>query len=550
MTAAFPALGKWLGAGEIWALDMRPAGAATDDVDTHSRRAMTTPLDPRLEALLQQADNLPTLPAVALEVLRLCRAEETTLDDLARALSTDPALAARLLRFANSSLYGCGEEVRTLQRATLVLGMKTVQLMALSFSLVAAVPRTGTAGAFDYARYWRRSLVRAVTARAVAGRIGLPAQDEAFLAGLLGEIGQVVLARCLTAEYEPVQRESAREKRGWPSAELERRMLGFDHLDVGGALLRSWQLPLVLQLALSRAAEAENPGRETPSEVVQLVRVLALAAHATDLFTLDEGARPLEQASACAQRWFGLTGTELGALLSGLEAPIRETAGLLELDLPQGRTHERILEEARAELVQRSLGQRRELESLRTAVDPKQRARLLADPAHVDALTGSANEAAFLLVLGHEIRARVDGNLARPLGLLLVEIDHFAALTSAEERAEVQRALAGTLARLTRKQDLAARLAPGRFAVLLGDATPFGQRALAERLRKELAGLLLATAGAPLRLSACVGAACLAAVRHEADGAALRQVVERLLAKAQARGPGEAEVHGALLQAR
>ena len=102
---------------------------------------MSPPIQPRLESVLQQADDLPTLPAVALEVLRLCRAEETTLDDLARALSTDPALAARLLRFANSSLYGCGEEVRTLQRATLVLGMKTVQLMSLSFSLVAAVPR-------------------------------------------------------------------------------------------------------------------------------------------------------------------------------------------------------------------------------------------------------------------------------------------------------------------------------------------------------------------------------------------------------------------------
>ncbi len=511
---------------------------------------MLPPIDPRLETVLRQADNLPTLPAVALEVLRLCRAEETTLDDLARALSADPALAARLLRFANSSLYSCGEEVRTLQRATLVLGMKTVQLMSLSFSLVAAVPRAGTQGGFDYARYWRRSLVRAVAARALAGRVGLPAQDEAFLAGLLAEIGQVVLARCLPAEYEPVLRECAANQCAWPDAELERRRLGFDHLDVGGALLRSWQLPPVLQVAVSQAGGPDNPARETPAELVQLVRVLALAAHATDLFTLAQGARALGRAQACAKRWFGLDESELGALLSGLEAPIRETAGLLELDLPQGRTHERILEEARAELVQRSLGQASENESLRTAVDPTQRRRLLADPAHVDALTGSANEAAFQHVLEQEIRARADGNLARPLGLFLVEIDGFAALPSGEARTEVQRALAGALARLTRKQDLAARLAPGRFAVLLGDATPFGQRALAERLRKELESLVLGTTASPLRLSASVGGACLASAGHAGDATALLQVVERLLARAQARGPGTAEVHGALLQAR
>jgi len=511
---------------------------------------MTTPHDRRLEAILQQADNLPSLPAVALEVLRLCRAEETTLDDLARALSADPALASRLLRFANSTLYGCGEEVRTLQRATLVLGMKTVQLMSLSFSLVAAVPRAGSCGAFDYALYWRRSLVRAVSARALAGLIALPAQDEAFLVGLLGEIGQVVLARCLAAEYQPVLLEAAREERGWPSRDLERRMLGFDHLDVGGVLLETWQLPRALRLALVHAGAPETLPAELPAEVVQLVRVTALASHATDLFTLARGACPLERVHTLARRWFALDETRVGALLAGLEAPIRETAGMLELELPAGRTHEQILEEARAGLAQRSPSQARQSEGLRTAVDPSKRSQILADPAHVDALTGCANAAAFQLLLEHEVRARLEGNVARPLGLLLVELDGFAALASEEARGEAQRALAGALARLTRKQDLAARIAPGRFAVLLGDATPFGQRALAARLRQELEGIVPRVAGLPLRLCASVGGACLAAVRHEGDGAALRQVVERMLAKAQARGPGQAEVHGAPLQAR
>jgi two-component system cell cycle response regulator len=511
---------------------------------------MTTPSDPRLRAILQQADDLPTLPAVALEVLRLCRAEETTLDDLARAISADPALAARLMRFANSSLYGCGEEVRTLQRATMVLGMKTVQLMSLSFSLVAAVPRAGTCGAFDYARYWRRSLIRAVSARTLAGSIALPAQDEAFLAGLLAEIGQVVLARCLAVEYQPVLLEAERAEHGWPSVALERRMLGFDHLDVGSALLGTWQLPSVLQLALAHAAEPDAMLAEHPAEVVQLVRVLALASHATDLFTLAQGASPLERTFTLARRWFALDEAQVGALLSGLEGAIREAAGMLELELSPGRTHEEILEEARAELVRRSLGQARQIESLRTAVDPTRRDQILADPAHVDALTGSASAAAFQLVLEHEVRARLDGNLARPLGLLLVELDRFAALAGDEARSEAERALAGALARLTRKQDLAARLAPGRFAVLFGDATPFGQRALAARLRAELDGIRLSVGGGPLRLTASVGGACLAAVQSEGDGNALLRVVERLLARAQARGVSQAEVHGALLQAR
>ena len=140
---------------------------------------------------------------------------------------------------------------------------KTVQLMSLSFSLVAAVPRTGACGAFDYARYWRRSLVRAVSARALAGAAALPAQDEAFLAGLLAEIGQVVLARSLAAEYQPVLHEAARGERGWPEGALERRRLGFDHLDVGAALLESWQLPRVLPLALRHAGGPEHLPTDT-----------------------------------------------------------------------------------------------------------------------------------------------------------------------------------------------------------------------------------------------------------------------------------------------
>jgi HD-like signal output (HDOD) protein/GGDEF domain-containing protein len=508
---------------------------------------MSTALDPRLEAMLAQADRLPTLPGVALEVLRLCRAEETTLDDLARALSSDPAMAARLLRFANSSLYGCGEEVRTLQRATLVLGMKTVQLMSLSFSLVHAVPREGNSGGYDYASYWRRSLVRAVSARALAGRIGSQAQDEAFLSGLLAEIGQVVMARCMPEPFEELLREVARRGQEWPSAVLERECLGFDHGDVGGALLAAWQLPSALLLSVRHAEDPARLPQGVSPEVLSLVRVLALASHAADLLTLrDSGA--LARVHTQAEAWFGLRSAEIGELLLALEAPIRETAELLELKLPGERGHEQILSEAREQLVRRGFGRARELESLRAVGDVEHRTRLLAAPENHDPLTGAASALAFQHVLELELRARLDGDVARPLGLLLAEIDGLAGLDE-EARGAAQRALAGCLARLTRKQDLCARIAPGRFA-LLSSANPFGQRVLAERLREEVARLCLPLAGGELAFRVSLGGVCLGSVRHAGDGSALCDVAERLLARAQARGGDTAEVHPQLLQPR
>jgi len=510
---------------------------------------MPATLDPWLQSILERVDDLPTLPGVALEVVRLCRAEDTTLEDLARTLAHDPVLTARLLRFANSSLYGFGEEVRTLQRACYVLGMKTVQLMALSFSLVTTVPREGSIGSFDYGRYWRRSLVRAVAARALAGRAGVPAQDEAFLAGLLGEIGQVVLARCADRRYAPVLAAARALERDWPTRELEREQLGFDHREVGGALLASWGLPRVLELAVRHGADADGLAAGSCRELTQLARVLELADGVTDLFTLNDPGAALREASERAARWFEIEEAELAALLDGLEGPLREASELLELAVPNGPSLAQILEAARAEALRSSLDQVRQLSTLRTLTDSEARARFLAEPAHVDTLTGCASELALQRLLDQELRARLDGNLKRPLGLHLLEIDAFARLPSEEARLEAQRALAALLARLARRHDLIARLGPGRFAVLFGDASPFGLRALGERLRAELATLGLPLAQGVLSFSVSLGGACLGAVRAAGDGAFLREVVQRLLLRAQERGAGQIEIHAAALKA-
>ena len=126
----------------------------------------------QLPPSILNADSLPSLPTVAMEVLRLTGEEGTTLDDLAIAISRDPALAAKLLKLSNSSLFSMSHEVSTLQKATMVLGMKSVMLMALSFSLADAVPTSGATGSFDYQDYWLRSLVGAVAGRTLAKRVG------------------------------------------------------------------------------------------------------------------------------------------------------------------------------------------------------------------------------------------------------------------------------------------------------------------------------------------------------------------------------------------
>ena len=130
---------------------------------------MSSLLSDRFPVSLTQAENLPSLPAVAVEVIQQTQDDDCTIDILAETISRDPALAAKLLRLSNSSLFKIGQDVTTLSRAAMVLGLKTVKLMSLSFSLVDALPTSGTEAGFDFNAFWHRSLVTAVAARRLAG---------------------------------------------------------------------------------------------------------------------------------------------------------------------------------------------------------------------------------------------------------------------------------------------------------------------------------------------------------------------------------------------
>ena len=89
----------------------------------------TLTFEERVPKSLMEADDLPSLPAVALEVLRLTQAEDSTIEELADCLSRDPALAAKILKLSNSSMFSTGQEITSIQRATMMLGLKTVKVI-------------------------------------------------------------------------------------------------------------------------------------------------------------------------------------------------------------------------------------------------------------------------------------------------------------------------------------------------------------------------------------------------------------------------------------
>ena len=160
---------------------------------------MPTPIIEKIKT----ADNLPSLPTVAIQVLQMTQADDVSLADIARVIQQDPALTVKVLKVVNSSLFGMSRRISSVQQAMVVLGLRTVKVMVLSFSLVDTLKdrRNST---FDYTGYWRRSLTTAVAAKSLAERVRPEYAEEAFVCGLLCDIGTLAAYHCARDMYLPV----------------------------------------------------------------------------------------------------------------------------------------------------------------------------------------------------------------------------------------------------------------------------------------------------------------------------------------------------------
>jgi two-component system, cell cycle response regulator len=149
---------------------------------------------------VRQCPNLPSLPTVAVQVLDLASKKDVDIAEIARTISRDPALSTKILRTVNSSFYARGHTVGTISHALVILGLQSVKTLVLSFSLVSTLSKNKNKG-FNHVQYWRRSIYSATAARAIAAKLNIVQQEEAFLASLLQDIGMLILDQVMGAEY-------------------------------------------------------------------------------------------------------------------------------------------------------------------------------------------------------------------------------------------------------------------------------------------------------------------------------------------------------------
>ena len=296
--------------------------------------------DSTLDLLVARAQQLYTLPAVAMEVLELTGNPKVDAHALKACIENDPAMTSKLLRVVNSSLFGLGREVSDLNQALTLLGIKPLKLLVLGFSLPEGLFDGMRADMLEY--YWRHALTKAVVARELSETLWRQAGDEAFLAGLLQDLGMLLMIQELGAPYGKLLQRV--QEHGEDLFSLETESMGFDHTRLTSRLLSHWGLPEVLVQAVCW------PGGPPPDGERPLTPILYLAELLARLLA-DRRSEVLGEILESVRKYHDLSNERLESIVEDLETKVRQLAEVFSLSMTEGLDYADILTRAHAQLV-------------------------------------------------------------------------------------------------------------------------------------------------------------------------------------------------------
>lgn len=259
----------------------------------------------RLDSYLKASEgDLPTMPAIASQVVRAVDNPDSSIDDVRSLIDQDPAIAARILKISNSALYGFPSEIQSLSHAISLLGTMTVRNLVLAASMKETYKRFGLLEKL----LWQHSSLSGPVAALLAEYRGVGVDpDVAFTSGLMHHIGKTALANSHRAEYESVMMTVYNEGRSF--TEVENEVFGFSHAELGAAVVQQWGLPDSLVLTIQHH---HNPGMlaELDDAVARTCALTTITSMALSKLGVGRS-RPIDDLDLAAQpAWAFLDLTE------------------------------------------------------------------------------------------------------------------------------------------------------------------------------------------------------------------------------------------------
>ncbi len=255
-----------------------------------------------LDELVERVDEIPVFPKTVIKIMQLIEDPDAGAKDIEREIIKDQGLTAKILKLANSSYYGVSRNIKSVSEATVLLGFQAIKSMVLATSVGKVFDKELPGYALGKEALWRQSQISAITTRVVAKKSRFPKADAAYTAGLLRDIGKVVLDHYMSEQYETIVLEVNRSDKTF--VQVEREILGFDHGQVGARIAEKWHLPeeLVEAIAYHHTPEkaVKNPKMTAMVHVADVVVMMmglhlgidglayGFSKHAIDLLALDE----------------------------------------------------------------------------------------------------------------------------------------------------------------------------------------------------------------------------------------------------------------------
>jgi len=243
------------------------------------------------QELVKDVGELVSMPGVAIRINEMVDDAQYSASDIGKVIAQDPGLTVRLLKIANSPMYGLSSQIDTVSRAVTVLGTKQVRDLVLATSAIQAfdgIPNE----LLTMDDFWKHSIACGLAARELMGKQRAAQGESIFVAGLLHDIGQLVIFNKLPGQAKQILETVVDEMEEASQFEVEQQVLGFDHAQIGTELAKLWQLPQSLCECVAfhhRPAMAIDFKFE--AAIVHIANTLAVMVE-LDTLNVDEGEVP------------------------------------------------------------------------------------------------------------------------------------------------------------------------------------------------------------------------------------------------------------------